>query len=57
MQEIEGNVVHESNESQQPTWEHRLSIEVFDHPTNVTSAVHQDNVSANVHAFINHNEE
>ncbi|KAG8472627.1 hypothetical protein CXB51_034316 [Gossypium anomalum] len=48
MQEKEANVVHDSSEFQQPTWEQCLSIEVLDQPTNVTSAVHQDDVSIDV---------
>ena len=57
MQESEANVVHESKSSSGPIWEHWLTTEVLDKPTNVTSAVHQDGVSASAHAFIDYNEE
>ena len=57
MQESEANVVHESKSSSDPIWEYCLTTEVLDQPTNVTSALHQDDVSANAHAFIDFNEE
>ena len=57
MQESEANVVHESKGSSDPIWEHCSTTEVLDQPTNVTSAVHQDDVSTNAHAFIDYNEE
>ena len=57
MQEIEANVVHESKNSSDLIWEYCLTTEVLDQPTNVTSAVHQDDVSTDAHAFIDYNEE
>ena len=57
MQESEANVVHESKNSSDLFWEHCLTIEILDQPTNVTSAVHQDDVSIDAHAFIDYNEE
>ena len=55
MQESEANAVHKN--SSNPFWEHCLTIEVLDQSTNGTSAVHQDDVSTNAHAFIDYNEE
>ena len=57
MQELEANTVHESKSSSDPIWEHCLTTEILDQPTNVTSAVHQDGASASAHAFIDYNEE
>ena len=57
MQESEANAVHESKNSSDSFWEHYLTIEVINLPTNVTSAVHQDDVSADALAFIDYNEE
>ena len=57
MQETEANGVHESKSSSDPIWEHCLTTEALDQPTNVTSAVHQVDVSADSHAFIDYNEE
>ena len=57
MQESEASAVHESKNSSDPFWEHYLTIEVLNKPTNVISAVHQDDVSADAHAFIDYNEE
>ena len=57
MQELEANTVHGSKNSSDPIWEHCLTIKVLDQPTNVTLAVHQDDISADAHAFIDYNEE
>ncbi|KAL0408223.1 UNVERIFIED_CONTAM: Retrovirus-related Pol polyprotein from transposon RE2 [Sesamum radiatum] len=57
MQETEANVAYDRNDSQQPTWEACLSIKVLDQPTSVTSAVHQDDVPADIRASINYSEE
>ncbi|KAL0294543.1 UNVERIFIED_CONTAM: Retrovirus-related Pol polyprotein from transposon RE2 [Sesamum radiatum] len=57
MQETEANVAHDRNDSQQPTWEACLSIEVLDQPMSVTSIVHQDHVPSNIRASINYSEE
>ena len=57
MQESEANAVHESKSSSNPIWEHYLTIEVLDQPTNVTATVHQDDVFTDAHAFIDYNEE
>ena len=48
MQESEANVVHESKNSpnsSDPIWEYFFTTEVLDQPTNVISAVYQDDVS------------
>ena len=45
IQKLEANVVHESKNSSDPIWEYCLTTEVLDQPTNVTSAVYQDDVS------------
>ncbi|XP_023542089.1 uncharacterized protein LOC111802075 isoform X2 [Cucurbita pepo subsp. pepo] len=45
MQESEANAVHENKSSPDPIWEYCLTTEVLDQPTNVTSAVYQDDVS------------
>ena len=47
IQEPEANVVHESKNSLDPIWEYCLTTEVLDQPTNMTSAVYQDDVSTN----------
>ena len=57
MQEIEANVVHESKNSSDLIWKYCLTTEVLDQPTKATSAVHQDDVSTDAHAFIDYNEE
>ena len=44
MQESEANAVHENKSSPDPIWEYCLTTEVLDQPTNVTSAVYQDDV-------------
>ena len=52
MHELEANAIHESKNSLDPFWEHWLTIEVLDQPTNVTLAVHQDDIFTDAHAFI-----
>ena len=57
MQESEANVVYESKSSSYPFLKHCLTIEILNQTTNVTSVVHQHDVSADAHAFIDYNEE
>ena len=45
MQESEANVEHVRKKISDPIWEYCLTTKVLDQPTNVTSAVHQDDVS------------
>lgn len=45
IQESEANAVHGSKNSSDPIWEYCLTTEVLDQPTNVTSAVYEDDVS------------
>ena len=57
LEKTKANVVHESNDVQQPNWENCLSIEVIDQKMNVTSVVHKTDALAVANNFVDYGKE